>query len=59
MSQSMRFGRRIALPSTRQIRHELLMMMQEEQRLMTGKLPGTTSKAAPSALVNEPLQAAV
>jgi hypothetical protein len=45
MSQLMRFGRRIALPSTRQIRHELLMMMQEDQRRLAVKTPDI---AAPS-----------
>ncbi len=32
MSQLMRFGRRIALPSTRQIRHELLTAIVEDER---------------------------
>lgn len=30
MAKSMRFGRRLALPSTRQIRHELVMMSVRE-----------------------------
>lgn len=31
MAQSMRFGRKIALPSTRQIRHELLVFAAAEE----------------------------
>ena len=30
MAQSMRFGRRLALSSTRQIRHELMLLLVEE-----------------------------
>jgi hypothetical protein len=45
MSQLMRFGRRIALPSTRQIRHELLMMMQEDQRRLAAKTPDVAAPA--------------
>ncbi len=37
MAQSMRFGRRLALPSTRQIRHELIVLLAEEARLLEGK----------------------
>ena len=32
MAQLNRFGRRLALPSTRQIRHELLLVVQEDER---------------------------
>lgn len=32
MTQSMRFGRRLALPSTLQIRQELTILMREEAR---------------------------
>ncbi len=32
MAKLMRFGRRIALPSTRQIRHELVEMILEDNR---------------------------
>jgi hypothetical protein len=33
MTNLIRFGRKIALPSTRQIRHELVMLMREDERL--------------------------
>jgi len=33
MSQLMRFGRKAALPSTLQIRHELIIMIREQERL--------------------------
>lgn len=33
MSNLIRFGRKIALPSTRQIRHELIVLMREDERL--------------------------
>jgi hypothetical protein len=42
MSQSLRFGRRISLPSTRQIRHELLMMMQQDEQQRAAKTLETT-----------------
>ncbi len=57
MSQLMRFGRRVALPSTRQIRHEVLVMMQEDQQQLAVKTPDI---AAPSPLPGpEPLVATV
>ncbi|WP_020177160.1 hypothetical protein [Methyloferula stellata] len=57
MAQLMRFGRRIALPSARQIRHELLMMMQDDQRRLAVKTPDV---AAPMPLPGvEPLAVAV
>ncbi len=37
MSQLMRFGRKIALPSTRQIRHELIMLMLEDEKVRVAK----------------------
>ncbi len=54
MSQ-LRFGRRIALPSTRQIRHELLMMMQDDQQ----RLVKTPDAVAPLPLLPETKPTAV
>jgi hypothetical protein len=53
----MRFGRRIALPSTGQIRHELLVMMQDDQRRLAVKTPDATAPAPLPGL--EPLAVAV
>ena len=33
MTNSMRFGRRLGLPSTLQIKHELLLLMREDARV--------------------------
>ncbi len=32
MTKNMRFGRRLSLPSTRQIKHELIVLMREDLR---------------------------
>ena len=39
MSQSLRFGRRLAIPSTRQIIHEMRMLEAGEKRLKAALLP--------------------
>lgn len=33
MTTSMRFGRRLALPTTLQIKHELMLLMREDARV--------------------------
>ena len=44
MSQQMRFGRKIAVPSTRQIIHELrVMALQDELRRLEQLQPGLIS----------------
>ncbi len=37
MTQSMRFGRRLGLPSTLQIKHELMLLMREDVRVEEAK----------------------
>lgn len=39
MAQPLRFGRRLAIPSKRQIIHEMRMMQAEEERLKAALLP--------------------
>lgn len=49
MSQLVRFGRKIAVPSTRQIRHELIVLMREDARLAVLKADGPARAASASA----------
>ena len=50
MAKLMRFGRRIALPSTRQIRHELVEMILEDNRKKALAVPEhDPASAAPAA----------
>jgi hypothetical protein len=52
MTQTMRFGRRLNLPSTRQIRHELIMLgVREAEKLAAKETP--TIRDAPE--VSPPL----
>ncbi len=37
MTNSMRFGRRLGLPSTLQIKHELMLLMREDARVADAK----------------------
>ena len=57
MTTSLRFGRKIPLPSTRQIRHELTVLMREEERRNVVK--ARESEASPSGYSPEPPVAGV
>ena len=48
MSRLQRFGRKIAVPSTRQIRHELIVLMREDERLANLKPEGPARDASAS-----------
>ena len=59
MTTTMRFGRRIALPSTRQIRHELLVFAAREnarQKALMETREGAADYPAPTpeAIVGQP-----
>ena len=48
MARLTRFGRRLALPSTRQIRHELLVLMaDDEARLKAAALVSAQAEGTP------------
>ena len=52
MSDLMRFGRRLALPSTRQIRHELIAFgLREEARVKDLEKKKIDAEALPAAAV--------
>ena len=53
MARLTRFGRRVALPSTRQIRHELLVLLaDDEARLKQASLVPAPVEAEPAARID-------
>ena len=58
MGTSFRFGRRVPLPSTRQILHDLRMLMAADAiKALEQELRDVTTKAVPDAPVLAPLPA--
>jgi hypothetical protein len=60
MTQIYRFGRRIALPSTRQIRHELLVMeaLEDAKKRVADAARGVANQAIRRAPGSAPAEAA-
>lgn len=49
MSPRLRFGRRLSIPSTRQIIHEMGMLQAEEERLKAASSPPDQANESPNA----------